>query len=159
MSAPPTRTPGCGVLASITGRPAAAGARHTRELARAALVTESRPGRYHQYDLIATYALEVAAEHESADERDEASGRVLDHFAQTLRRMNERHLNTTLPVIEDVPRPGVSSEIFDDVTAALDWFRANRDNLAAALRVALRRGQCPWRVPAASFEACVADHV
>ncbi|MEV6347490.1 BTAD domain-containing putative transcriptional regulator [Actinoplanes sp. NPDC051851] len=144
---------GLPLLVSLAGRPARDTARLLRELVRARLVDEARPGRYAQHDLIAVYATETAAEHETADERERAADRLLDHFTRTVELMNERNIRPVLRVIDGVTMPGVEPELFGTVPDALAWFLTERENLLAALRSAYRRGRHPWRTVIDLFNA------
>lgn len=144
---------GLPMLAGLAGLPRRMTARLLRELVRSRLVSESRPGRFTQHDLIAVYAAELAAESMSDAEREAAADRLLDHFTRTLQQLNNRNIHPFHPAIEGTALPGVEPEIFDDVRTGLDWFRTEMDNFDAVVHDAYRRGRRPWRTVHDSFEA------
>jgi tetratricopeptide (TPR) repeat protein len=141
------------LLASLAGRPRRPVGQLIRELLRARLLSEVRPGRYAQHDLIAVYATELAADHDPPIEQEQGAERLLDHFTRTVQSINVRHLRPLLQTIEGDPAPGVSPETFDDVLPALDWYRAEMDTMCAALLDAYRRGRNPWPTVVDSFRA------
>ena len=69
--------------ASLTAVPARTAVRLLAELARAHLLIEYGSGRYAFHDLLRAYAAEQARTHDAPDVRDDAVGRVIDHFLQT----------------------------------------------------------------------------
>jgi DNA-binding SARP family transcriptional activator len=144
---------GLPLLASLAGVGARPAARLVRELVQARLILEHRPGRYTQHDLIAVYATELAAQHETPAALAEAAGRLLDHFTRTLQRMNQHNIRPLNQLIDGVPLPGVEPERFDDALQALAWFRAELDNLRATVLDAYRGGRSPWPTVMDSFDA------
>ena len=122
------------------------------ELARMHLVIEHAPGRYSCHDLLRVYAAEQAARHESDSERHAAVLRVLDHYLHTAEAASRLLApNRRLASLEP-PQPGVAPEEPADRGQVLEWFRAERQVLLAAISQAATGGfgarawQLPWAV-------------
>ena len=69
--------------ASLAGLPPATTRRLLAELCRANLLTEPEPGRYSGHDLLRAYALRRCEAEESAEARDSAHRRLLDHYVHS----------------------------------------------------------------------------
>ncbi|MEU4532087.1 BTAD domain-containing putative transcriptional regulator [Micromonospora ureilytica] len=145
-SAPP-------LLASLAAEPRSAIDPLIRELLRTRLISEPRPGRFGQHDLLAVYAAELSAEIDTATEREQAADRVLDHYTQALNTMNMRHLDPVVRTIDTLPMPGVEPLDFPDSRSALDWLRGELENLGGAWADQFARGRSPWRTIADAFPA------
>ena len=145
-SAPP-------LLASLAAVSRSTAEQLVRELSRTRLVSEPRPGRFGQHDLIAVYADELSAELDTEAERDQAAARVFDHFTQALNLMNIRHLEPVVRTINTLPLPGVDPPDFPALTDALDWLQAELENLCGASADQFARGNSPWRTVVDAFPA------
>jgi DNA-binding SARP family transcriptional activator/tetratricopeptide (TPR) repeat protein len=146
--------PGPGITAAAAASLAAiaeADARRLlRALARAHLVCEPIPGRYAFHDLLRAYAAEQAHHTDSRADRDDATGRVLDHYLHTAARA-ARLLNPVQePVVLAPPRAGAAPEQPADHSQALAWFDAEHQVLFSAASLAAESGfdshawQLPW---------------
>jgi DNA-binding SARP family transcriptional activator len=88
-----------------------------RELTAASLLTEPAPGRYAYHDLLRSYATELLEEGDPAD-RQEATGRLLDHYVHTARAAFR--LSGRAAVADpDAARSGVTIERPADLSAHL----------------------------------------
>jgi DNA-binding SARP family transcriptional activator/Flp pilus assembly protein TadD len=137
------------------GEPAAASlaglslvdARNTlRELEKAYLVKEHRPGRFRMHDLIRSYATELAG-------RDPAAQRRLVDFYLHTSLGGARLLDPYRRLYHPgEPAPGVHVQAHPDEAAALAWFAAEHANLVAVQQVAADQGwhsvvwQLPWNL-------------
>jgi DNA-binding SARP family transcriptional activator/tetratricopeptide (TPR) repeat protein len=136
--------------ASLAGCPQPQARRLLGELARAHLITEHLPGRYAFHDLLRAYAAEQARAHDDENERDAATGRVLDHYLHTAAHAGLLLDPARDPVVLAPPRPGASPEQPADYPQALAWFDAEHQVLLAAVNLAARSGsgshtwQLPW---------------
>jgi DNA-binding SARP family transcriptional activator/tetratricopeptide (TPR) repeat protein len=141
--------------ASLAGVPQADAHHLLRELASAHLIAEHVPGRFSFHDLLRAYAAEQALDTASELDRDEAVGRVLDHYLHTADRAGRLLIPTKAPVVIAPPRPGVTPEQPADYRQALAWFEEEHQVLLAAIALATESGfdrhawQLPWAV--ASF--------
>jgi DNA-binding SARP family transcriptional activator/Tfp pilus assembly protein PilF len=122
------------------------------ELARGHLITEHLPGRYAFHDLLRSYAAEQARIHDSQDERDAATGRVLDHYLHTAAAAT-RLLDTSEELVVLVPlRPGAAAAQPADHAQALAWFESEHQVLLAGVALAAASGldshawQLAWAV-------------
>ncbi|GII61455.1 SARP family transcriptional regulator [Sphaerisporangium krabiense] len=126
--------------ASLTALPRDRARRLVATLAQAHLLTEHAAGRYAMHDLLAAYATELARRHLSAEERQAARCRVLDHYLHTAYAA-AAVLN---PHREQVPigppEPGSVAEEITGIDAAFAWFTAAYPALAAAVGRAAAAG-------------------
>jgi DNA-binding SARP family transcriptional activator len=110
------------------------------ELARAHLIVEHVPARYTFHDLLRAYAAELALCTDSAEQRDAAIRRTLDHYLHTAHRaallLNPHRDPITLPP----PDPDAVPEHLADHHVALAWFTTEHAVLLAASRLAVRGG-------------------
>jgi tetratricopeptide (TPR) repeat protein len=121
------------------------------ELTRASLLTEDVAGRFGCHDLLRAYAAELAAATLSAEERDLARRRALDHYVHTARAATAR----LYPARRLVPPPeavaGVTPEEFtgpEAYEAALAWYGVEQRVLRNVIEQAAARRQdehC-WRL-------------
>jgi tetratricopeptide (TPR) repeat protein len=121
-----------------------------RELARAHLIAEHLPGRYAFHDLLRAYAADQAHAHDSQPERQDATGRVLDHYLHTAARAARLLQPAKEPVVLAPPRPGAAPGQPADYPQAMAWFEAEHQVLLAAVTLAAGSGfdlhawQLPW---------------
>jgi tetratricopeptide (TPR) repeat protein/transcriptional regulator with XRE-family HTH domain len=140
--------------ASLAGITEAEARRLLRELARAHLITEHVPGRYAFHDLLRAYAADQARRTDSEDERNAATGRVLDYYLHTAARAALLLSPSREPVVLAPPRPGAASEQPADYHQAIAWFEAEHQILHAAVTLAAGSGfdahawQLPWAMGA-----------
>jgi DNA-binding SARP family transcriptional activator len=116
------------VAASVAGQPVAAVRPLLAELARANLLTEHSPGRYHLHDLLRTYAAELVGR-DTGTGRQAAQHRLLDHYLHTARAaaalLNPQRGRPEL----GQPGQGVTLEHLADYHQALAWFTTERQAL------------------------------
>jgi DNA-binding SARP family transcriptional activator/tetratricopeptide (TPR) repeat protein len=110
------------------------------ELTRVNLLTEHAPGRYNCHDLLRAYAAELAATSDADSEREQAVGRVLDHYLRTAYTADRLLYPARDPVPLAAPRAGVLPESLADDRQALDWFTAEHATLLAAVEHAAATG-------------------
>ena len=106
------------------------------ELDRVHLLSEHRPGQYAFHDLLRAYAAELTDAHDSQDARDEAVGRLVEHYLHTAYRaatLIEPHYD---PLTPSPPRPGVATAKLADAEGAQAWFNAEHNALLAAITTA-----------------------
>ncbi|BCJ73659.1 SARP family transcriptional regulator [Catellatospora sp. IY07-71] len=142
------------VAAALTGWDQSATRSALYELTRRHLVTEHRPGRYTQHDLLRTYARELVGSAEPADVRREALHRLYDHYLHTAFPA-ARLLQPQWAPVEPVPPLPVSfAAPVADHDEALDWYTAEREVLIRVVRQAADTGferyawQIAWAVTA-----------
>ena len=117
-------------------------------LADAHLLARPAPGRYAFHDLLRAYAAERCHAEDSAEERDQALGRLLDWYLHTADAaadlLNPERLRLPLPAPE---AHATGSAPFSDHAQALAWLDAERANLVAAAQHAAANGPRPaaWR--------------
>ncbi len=120
------------------------------ELTRAHLIAEHMPGRYALHDLLRAWAAEQVRDTDSQDDRDAATGRVLDHYLHTAARAVELLDPSREPVALAPARPGAILGQPADSSQALAWFKAEHQVLLAAVALADTSGsdihawQLPW---------------
>ncbi|MFI0238364.1 BTAD domain-containing putative transcriptional regulator [Streptomyces sp. NPDC016845] len=141
--------------AALTGTSPGDAATALDRLAAAHLVTERAPGRYGMHDLVRLYARGPARDDappssETHGDPGEPLVRLLDHYVRTALRA------TTVAEPDDRPccvlpadvRPDLGGPPLPDRAAALGWFTAQRENLAAAAGAAHAAGHDDraWRL-------------
>jgi DNA-binding SARP family transcriptional activator len=106
------------------------------------LLTEVAHRRYGMHDLIRRYAADRSARTMTAQLREAALARLLDHYQHTaaraealMSRQARRTQNT------DALAPHLTAPELTDGDAALAWARSNRSSLLACLDYATRSGQ------------------
>jgi DNA-binding SARP family transcriptional activator/Tfp pilus assembly protein PilF len=110
-----------------------------RQLAGAHLIDEPEPGRYTFHDLLRLYARQLAQHEDTAGDRAEATGRLLDFYLHTAHRA----ATTTHPGILRLPvppAPASPATTFDSPAHATIWLAAERANLVAAVQHAAEHG-------------------
>ncbi len=126
--------------ASLTAAALPAATRALRELTVASLLTEHPAGRYAFHDLLRAYAAELAQAADDEQARKAATDRILDHYLRTASaaslRLNEYRELEPL----SGPQPGVRPEEMTSLPQALEWFRAERRVLVAAVSQAAGDG-------------------
>jgi tetratricopeptide (TPR) repeat protein len=126
--------------ASLGGIPIRAAQHLLSELVRASLINEHTPGRYTCHDLLRSYALELAASCDAAEDRHAAVTRLLDHYltaTNTAASLLEPHQDElTLAGI----KPGVTSQELTHRQQARDWLTAEHATLLAAIEHAHQAG-------------------
>jgi tetratricopeptide (TPR) repeat protein len=137
--------PDIGVLAaaSLAGLPAAEASHLLDRLVRAHLL-ERTGDRYVFHDLLRLYAAELGAETAG---RDDATGRLIDHYLHTAYRARATYEPTRDLPPPDEARPGVTVGPLTDPGEALSWVAAERAALMAVARqtVAVGRSADAWR--------------
>jgi DNA-binding SARP family transcriptional activator len=126
--------------ASLAGIPAKQANRCLGELTATHLVAEQVPGRFSFHDLLRAYASEQAGACDSSSARDEALGRVLDHYLHTAQAAARRLCPGRDLLSLPPPREGVQPEQPGASAAALAWFIAERPGISAAARMAADAG-------------------
>ncbi|MEU8619146.1 transcriptional regulator [Streptomyces sp. NPDC048623] len=129
--------------AALLGRPPAVAATALDRLCDAHLLTEYAPGRHTLHDLVRLYARGLRAE-------DGTLLRLLDHYMCTAMAATKTAEPDDLPCCTlpaDAHRPPATPH-FAGRDAALLWYAAERDNLAAAVAAARAAGHHDraWRL-------------
>jgi DNA-binding SARP family transcriptional activator/tetratricopeptide (TPR) repeat protein/transcriptional regulator with XRE-family HTH domain len=126
--------------ASLAGIPQNQARQTLAELAQAHLLAEPIPGRHACHDLLRDYAGEQALVHETQETRRAAIRRLLDFYLHTTFAASRLlHPYRDLITIEE-PLPLVTPEVLADRQQALEWFRAERPVLLAAIETAASEG-------------------
>jgi tetratricopeptide (TPR) repeat protein len=119
------------------------------ELAKAHLADQSPQERFTCQDLIRAHAAEQARAREPAPELEEALGRLLDHYAQTMVAAVSLAYPASLSVPVPAPRPGVLPESFESDDQARAWCHAELLVVQSLTARAADRGldvYC-WQIP------------
>lgn len=131
---------GIHAAASLAGVSVECAAEHIEELSQAHLLEQPSLGRFWCHDLLRAYAVELVHQRESAELREAAARRLLDHYLQTAyaaaRLLNPARDSIPLPPAAD----GVTSIVPADYPEALAWFEAEFQVLMAVIRSAATRG-------------------
>lgn len=126
-------------VAALAGQPAADVRRLMTELARASLLREHQPGRYHLHDLLRVYAAELAA---TLEERRSAMTRLVQHYThaayRAARLIDPTHDPIEIPLPEGLP--GNSAISFADDREALGWIGGELPSLLAAVHLSAQAG-------------------
>jgi DNA-binding SARP family transcriptional activator/transcriptional regulator with XRE-family HTH domain/tetratricopeptide (TPR) repeat protein len=129
--------PGPEVSLPVAASLAGVGVPHARaaldELCTANLLTERAPGRFVMHDLLRTYAAELADRCDSEQERAAATGRVFNHYLNSLQAVDQLRYPQCKPIMSAVVLPGVSPEQFMDPDQALAWCQDERGAISALL--------------------------
>jgi tetratricopeptide (TPR) repeat protein/transcriptional regulator with XRE-family HTH domain len=98
------------------------------------LLTESAPDRYRMHDLIREHARSLAGRLDRDDDRDQATGRLLDYYQYTATRADAllAHQVRTTPARAARATPAAVPELASR-EEALAWARAERASLLACL--------------------------
>jgi DNA-binding SARP family transcriptional activator/tetratricopeptide (TPR) repeat protein len=125
---------------SLAGIPQNEARQALAELDQAHLLTEPVPGRHACHDLLQDYAGEQALVHETQETRHAAIRRLLDFYLHTTFAASRLlHPYRDLIIIDEL-LPPVKPEVLADRQQALEWFRAERPVLLAAIETAAREG-------------------
>lgn len=122
------------------------------ELARMHLISEHLAGRYTFHDLLRSYASEQARMAEDEPARQEAVGRILDHYLHTARAAGALISPARDPITIGPTRPGVTPEHLGELQQASAWFAAEHHVLLTAIALAASTGfdvhawQIPWAI-------------
>jgi tetratricopeptide (TPR) repeat protein/transcriptional regulator with XRE-family HTH domain len=106
------------------------------------LITEPAPGRYRMHDLIREHARALAGHLDPGDDREQATGRLLDyyqHAAAQAQALLARHVDAAA-----APAAGTGPAaipVLANQEQALAWARAERTSLLACLDQATAAGQ------------------
>lgn len=117
--------------AALAGTDPAAAESALEHLATAHLLTETAPGRWAMHDLVRLYA-------RTLDAHPDTLKRVLDHYVATAIgavAAAEPGSEDCFPLPSDFLEPAAVRR-FDDRSAAVAWFAAERDNLTQAVAAA-----------------------
>jgi DNA-binding SARP family transcriptional activator/tetratricopeptide (TPR) repeat protein len=108
-------------------------------LSQANLADEDTHGRFEMHDLMRTYATERVLAEEPAEERDAAVHRLLTWYLHTaVAARFAIDPRTRRIVLTDPPR---HVPAFDTRAAGMRWFKLERPNLVAAVRLAAERAE------------------
>ena len=106
------------------------------------LLTEPAAGRYRMHDLIREHARTLAGRLDPDDDRDQATGRLLDYYQRAAARADallaRQARAAPAPVAGTVP---TAVPVLADREQALEWARAERASLLACLDHATAAGQ------------------
>jgi DNA-binding SARP family transcriptional activator/tetratricopeptide (TPR) repeat protein len=135
--------------ASLAGIPRAEAGAALRELIRTHMAAEHLPGRFTFHDLLRAYAADQAERHDPADERDAATGRMLDHYLHTAMAATQRFSPFRSPLRLAAPQPGVLPGEMADKDQAMAWFEAEVPVLLTLISYAEARefDTCAWQLP------------
>jgi DNA-binding SARP family transcriptional activator/tetratricopeptide (TPR) repeat protein len=111
------------------------------ELTRASLLTEDKSGRFGCHELLRAYAAERAAADETADEREAARCRLLDHYVRTALAGSSRLYPGRTQVQPPPGKPHVTPEVFTSYEAVLAWFAAESRVLHGVHAMAAESGR------------------
>jgi tetratricopeptide (TPR) repeat protein/transcriptional regulator with XRE-family HTH domain len=129
--------------AALDGTPLAAARRGLEALYQQYLLTESALGRYRMHDLIREHARILAGRLDPGDDREQASGRLLDYYQHAAARADallafHARAAAPAPAAGTVP-PAVP--VLASRDQALAWARADRASLLACLDQVTAAGQ------------------
>jgi tetratricopeptide (TPR) repeat protein/transcriptional regulator with XRE-family HTH domain len=137
--------------ASLAALPPRRARQALAELSAANLITRPTASRYALHDLLSIYASEQAHLIEEGTAVKAARHRILDHYLHTASAASVLHASRE-PVALSGPQAGVLPEAVTSPAEALAWFRAERQVLISAIRLADHHGfgshawQLPWAV-------------
>ena len=123
---------------------------HLAYLARMNLLQEPGPrGRYEVHALLGQYASGLAELHDAPAARQDAIRRLLDWYLRTA-EVASALASPDVPPLDPLPQPlsNVEPLVFPDGAHAQSWFRRERANLVAAVRLASRKDlhEHVWRL-------------
>ncbi|MFJ6566036.1 ATP-binding protein [Streptomyces sp. NPDC091292] len=115
------------------------------------LLEQIGPDRYQFHDLLRAYAIDQAQRLDPPDERRTTLRRVLSwylHTADAVVAAERRHGYSR--IVLGSPADGVRPQEFATFLEAMDWFRAEQNNLLAAQRAMVTAGldRMAWQLPA-----------
>ena len=128
--------------AAVDGTGLAAARRGLETLYEQYLLTEPAPGRYRMHDLIREHARALASRLDPADDREQATGRLLNYYQHAAARAQDLLARHT----RGVPAPPAGTApaavpVLAGREQALAWARAERTSLLACLDQATAAGQ------------------
>ena len=128
--------------AAVDGTGLAAARRGLEALYDQYLLTEPAPGRYRMHDLIREHARALTSRVDSGDDREQATGRLLDYYqhASAIADALMASQASTGPAPEAGTGPGLLPVLAGE-EQALAWARAERAGLLACLDQATAVGQ------------------
>mgnify|MGYP001362519716 CR=1 FL=1 len=126
--------------ASLAALPPSQAGELLAELTRAHLLTEPAAGRFACHDLLRAYAADRAAACDDEATRLAATRRMLDHYLHTAHAAALLLTRSRDPLTLTRCPAGVTPEHLGDRDAALDWFAAEHQALAAAIGLAAEAG-------------------
>jgi tetratricopeptide (TPR) repeat protein len=126
--------------ASLAGVPAADARRLLAALCSAHLLVERTPGRFAFHDLLRVYAAEQAGARDTAEEREAALLRMLDHYLHTAHAADRLLYEYRVPLPVEPAGPGVTTVEVSDPDRAMAWLVAEHTNLLAAITLAADTG-------------------
>jgi tetratricopeptide (TPR) repeat protein/transcriptional regulator with XRE-family HTH domain len=98
------------------------------------LLAEPSQGRYRMHDLIREYARALAGREDAADDRDQATARLLDYYQRTATLAEARLARQTrVSSLPALPAAPAAAPVWRDSAGALAWARTERANLLACL--------------------------
>ncbi|MGV9305822.1 tetratricopeptide repeat protein [Nonomuraea sp. NPDC003727] len=128
------------VAAALADVPLRSARAMLEDLLDAHLVQQPAAGRYRLHDLVHQHARRAVEEQDSAEEREQALGRVLDYYVHAAAAAD-----AAMPLLSgsraaSAGRPPAELPRFTDKKAALFWFVTEYSNLMAAFEVAVATG-------------------
>jgi tetratricopeptide (TPR) repeat protein/transcriptional regulator with XRE-family HTH domain len=129
--------------AALDGTPLAAARRGLEALYQQYLLTEPAPGRYRMHDLIREHARILASRLDPDDDREQATGRLLDYYQHAAARADAL-LAFLARAAAPAPAPGTmpaAVPVLAGRDQALAWARADRASLLACLDQVTAAGQ------------------
>jgi tetratricopeptide (TPR) repeat protein len=135
-------------VASLVGVPVARARTALGELAGTSLLVQAAPDRYSVHDLVRAFAAARSTEEDSAQERQAAVRRLLDHYLHTAHAAVLLVDPTRTAVLTAPAEPGVTTLPVTDREQALAWFAQEHAVLVAVVSLAARRqldDQC-WQL-------------
>jgi tetratricopeptide (TPR) repeat protein/transcriptional regulator with XRE-family HTH domain len=128
--------------AALDGAGLAAARRGLEALYDRYLLTEPASGRYRMHDLIREHARALAGRLDPDDDRDRATGRLLDYYQHSAARADVlvARQASTVPV-PPAGTPPAQVPVLDGAEQALAWARAERASLFACLEYVTAAGQ------------------
>jgi DNA-binding SARP family transcriptional activator/tetratricopeptide (TPR) repeat protein len=135
--------------ASLAGVPRAGAGTALRELTRTHMVAEYTPARFAFHDLLRAYAADQSERHDTEEERQAATRRVLDHYLHTAMAATTRFSPHRSPLRLPEPLPGVLPADFSAKEQAASWFDAEAPVLIALVGYADANGfeDYAWQIP------------
>ncbi|MGW1998178.1 ATP-binding protein [Embleya sp. NPDC001921] len=137
--------------AAIAAIPAGQARRRLDVLVGVHLLEQIGPDRYQFHDLLRAYATDQTMRLDTAEDRRAALRRVLTWYLHTADAIAAAdHRRGFRRIALDSPADDVHSPGFATFREAMDWFRAERNNLLAAQRAVVAAGldRMAWQFPA-----------
>ena len=139
--------PGFGLAgaAALTGASFVQAGQSIAELRAMHLINEDHPQRYSMHDLLCSYGSARAATEDSAQDRSDATRRMIDFYSDTVYHAYRLLQPMRAEIPMELLHPPVEPLRFADRAAAIDWYDQEREALLGAIELALRHG---WFAPA-----------